>query len=43
MWEDPEVDGRISFKTSKHPNRLTAPILQLEEEERYITMKFELP
>jgi hypothetical protein len=33
MWEDPEVDGRPSFKTSKHPNRLIAPNLQFEEEE----------
>jgi hypothetical protein len=30
MWEDLEVDSRISFKNL---NRLIAPILQLEEEE----------
>ena len=33
MWEDLEEDGRISFKTSEHQNRLIAPILQEEEEE----------
>jgi len=40
MWEDPEEDGRISFKTYEHQNRLIAPILQLEEEEHYIVMRF---
>lgn len=40
MWEDPEVDGRNSLKTSEHQNRLIAPILELEEEERHTTMRF---
>jgi len=40
MREDQEEDGRISFETSEHQNRIIAPILQLEEEERYITMRF---
>jgi hypothetical protein len=38
MWEDPEVDGRISFKTSEHQNRLIAPIIDLEEEEEHYTI-----
>jgi hypothetical protein len=38
MWEDPEEDGRISFKTYKHQNRLIAPILQLEDEEEHYIM-----
>lgn len=39
MWEDLEVDGRISFKTSEHQNRLAAPILELEEE-HHTRMRF---
>jgi hypothetical protein len=24
MWEDPEVNGKISFKVSEHPNMFAA-------------------
>jgi hypothetical protein len=41
MWEDPEEDDRIGFKTYEHQNRLIAPILQLkQEEEHYIMLRF---
>jgi hypothetical protein len=30
MWEDPEVDGKMSFKSSEHRSGLVALILEFE-------------